>query len=432
MYIFAEPVSEETADAIQNTNRRKVEEWERAMLGKAPVQSSDSDDDNGKHLNENTGQTSTDSIADLSLGKPRKQSASEARECEIPSSKESEESNPLATENKEIQNVNVEQDITSDLLTTTADAHQREISSADRSKPSSPVDDTESPADSSFLESESETKSSSSSQGPLLGMTLRIQSKVNGNRVARPQNTMSAEDVWQIDCTLDEISQPSRAWSLYQALQQRRSKEFDDARGREKENDFYKDILRRIAKRGKEWRQDLEARERTEGEENRVRMWDEGHSQSSASAPHSLKATKSAVFDRREDAIQEQATNEQVSRTWDRVIDILHSQASQDSAPRRLLGEHWLEHVKQDESNLRIVRRHLDSERTITAERTQVSKESRVARRTAFTILNRLKQQHKTTQTDRKPSESSGNETRGLPPDSLHDEQVQQTGSATG
>lgn len=401
------------------------------MLGKAPVQSSDADDE-GKQLPGNTEQSSNDSMADFTPGKPRTPSASESRDSEILKSNDFEETNPSTTGNSEMQNVNVEQDVTSDLLPTTADAHQHETSSADRCKPSFTIDDTESPADSSFLESESESKSSSSSQGPLLGMTLRIQSKVNGNRVARPQNIMSAGDVWEIECTLDEISQPTRAWSLYQALQQRRFKELNDAKGREKENDFYKDILRRIARGGKEWRQSVEARERAEGVKNRVRMWNEGHSQSTASTPHSLRATKLAVSGGREDAYQEPATDEQVVRTWDRVVGLLHGQASRDSVPRRLLGEDWLEHVKQDRSNLKLVRRHLDSERAITTERMQITKESRAARRTASSILNRLKQQHETTEPDHRPSGSSHNETRGLPLGSLHSEQVQQTGAATG
>ncbi|KAL8791480.1 MAG: hypothetical protein Q9213_000097 [Squamulea squamosa] len=90
----------------------------------------------------------------------------------------------------------------------------------------------------------------------LLALTLTIRNKVNESYVLRPEN-LSAEDKWTTEYSLDEVSNPDRAWSLYQACQIRRKKKLDDVNRRSEnddEVDAYIRKLREMSRKGAEWR----------------------------------------------------------------------------------------------------------------------------------------------------------------------------------
>lgn len=121
-------------------------------------------------------------------------------------------------------------------------------------------------ADRPFLDSvdqETAKPTSEEAASNLLGMTLTLRNKVNGQFVHRPER-MTAEDVWSIEYSLVEIPSETRAKALYEACQTRRKKKLDmplipeDA---EVINHYLKN-LRKLSSKGKAWRKEMDEQDR--------------------------------------------------------------------------------------------------------------------------------------------------------------------------
>ncbi|KAI4095525.1 MAG: hypothetical protein LQ339_007212 [Xanthoria mediterranea] len=98
----------------------------------------------------------------------------------------------------------------------------------------------------------------------VLALTLTIRNKVNKSYVLRPEN-LGAKDQWTMEYSLDEVSKPDRAWSLYQACQMRRKKKLDDVNRRgesDDEVDAYIRRLREMSRKGAEWRKKQDEKDR--------------------------------------------------------------------------------------------------------------------------------------------------------------------------
>lgn len=98
----------------------------------------------------------------------------------------------------------------------------------------------------------------------VLAMTLTVRNKVNGVYVLRPEE-LKQEDDWSVEYTLEEVLQPGRAWSLYQACQMRRRKKHEDLDNREQddeESNFYVRKLRQMSQKGAEWRKQMDRKDR--------------------------------------------------------------------------------------------------------------------------------------------------------------------------
>ena len=141
---------------------------------------------------------------------------------------------------------------------TGASAEGEDRDSGDRSQDAVPGDDFPTGADVPFIERISKTSNAHARpEGKeVLALTLTIRNKVNGSYVQRPEN-LGAEDKWAMEYSLDEVSNPDRAWSLYQACQMRRRKKLDEVNHRtenDEEVDFYIKRLRKMSRKGAEWR----------------------------------------------------------------------------------------------------------------------------------------------------------------------------------
>ncbi|KAL9035715.1 MAG: hypothetical protein Q9214_006456, partial [Letrouitia sp. 1 TL-2023] len=98
----------------------------------------------------------------------------------------------------------------------------------------------------------------------VLAMTLTVRNKINGVYVLRPDE-LKAEDDWSVEYTLEEVSQPGRAWSLYQACQMRRRKKHQDLDSREQDGEgsnFYVRKLRQMSQKGAAWRKQMDKEDR--------------------------------------------------------------------------------------------------------------------------------------------------------------------------
>jgi hypothetical protein len=100
-------------------------------------------------------------------------------------------------------------------------------------------------------------------KGPLMGWTLTVRSRVNGEYVERPM--LEDEDEWEIEYHLKEIPESQR-WKLYGALKERRrqlvgQKEEEADKGLK----HYLDLIKRYSKRGRKWREEQDAIDRARG-----------------------------------------------------------------------------------------------------------------------------------------------------------------------
>ena len=235
MYIFAEPVTEEQADAIQSTNKHKIEEWERSLLHGAPSHAAESDS-SGTHEN----------------GK-------------------------LTLDESEIKSAayNIEQDVTSEFLPQSGDQEWQDRSTESSSDPEA----TSLSLPKELRESELDADKSEVSEdpGPLTAYVLSVTNHVNEKTVPRPRNPMTEADKWEISYSLSPVEDPVRAWKLYDMCRQRRYKEMSEESKQDDENDFYKNILKRVTADGRRWREQIEQQEqneRAEGKEIKT-LWSE-------------------------------------------------------------------------------------------------------------------------------------------------------------
>ena len=113
--------------------------------------------------------------------------------------------------------------------------------------------------DAEFLDS---TDKSISAAEPLKvgAWTLSIRNKVNGQYIDRP-DTLTSSDKWEVDYALTEITDPARAWILYQACQYRRRQQVERSEEHKDDSKFFR-ILRKLSQVGATRRKKLDEAEK--------------------------------------------------------------------------------------------------------------------------------------------------------------------------
>lgn len=127
--------------------------------------------------------------------------------------------------------------------------------------PASYSQDFDTRADPTFLE-EIDQEYSPAPDSEVLAMTLTIRNRVNGNYVQRPEN-IGSDDKWSIEYSLEEVSKPKRAWSLYRACQQRRRVKLESFQNRDEDDQVgeYVKRLRKLSQKGALWREEMDKQE---------------------------------------------------------------------------------------------------------------------------------------------------------------------------
>ena len=199
MYVFAEPVTEERADEIQNTGAQYAKDWARRVVGvgKNDPEAQEAWQDLQEEVDE---QVDEDSQKDTQAGEGPQ---------EVERSADSE-----ATTEGETTIEDTETDTTI-------------------TPPKSAKDIT--------------------SSGPLMGWTLTIRNKVNGHYLKRPER-LEPDDNWQIEYHINDIEEDS-ACDIYNSIKERRRQLIglnDDEV--DKGLASYRKIIQRYASRGRTWR----------------------------------------------------------------------------------------------------------------------------------------------------------------------------------
>jgi hypothetical protein len=210
MYVFAEPVTEEQADEIQNAGEAAQKEFARTVVG---------------------------------IGKddPETQAAWQNIQDDVDEQVGEDQSSAPALESQEGE----------------AATHQVE-------PPTTIEGSIEDTAQETATGTEDASKTTSSPEGPLMGWTLTVRSLVNAGYVERPEK-LDNRDEWKIEYHMKEIPEATR-WKLYNALKERRRQLIgQDDEEADKGLKHYRDLIQRFSDRGRKWRKEQDKLNDTKG-----------------------------------------------------------------------------------------------------------------------------------------------------------------------
>lgn len=197
MYIFAEPVTEEQADEIQSSKSEAMKEFERSVIG-------------------------------VMRDDPEVQAEWQNIQHRV-----DEEVIEDETEEKDVV---VDEDAEADAQTIPESTSEEQTSNED---------------DSAEDQEESETPTLDETK-PLMGWTLVIRNRVNGNYVDRPSKLKPSDD-WTIEYNIKEIK--TAPWKAYEKMQARRKKLIGMTREEQvKSLGHYREMIKKYSLRGRRWR----------------------------------------------------------------------------------------------------------------------------------------------------------------------------------
>ena len=313
MYVFAEPVTDAQVQSLQSRNKAKIEEFERKILGlnKAVSNSDDveKEDNNWADIQANVQEAmdkdersvtkeastavekgeeteeggqeeevSSYTLEGVSTGQKDTHSEDDPKQ-DVEMSHEDSSGQEDSTEaspgsGKELQEQQEDEEPLADEPTITFDGRPKKAEWTDENTsestgpttlgpahksrvPSVIAQSQETHADSQFLDLIDREKESTKppEASDILAMTLTIRNKINNKYVLRPEN-LGPTDNWSVEYSLEEVPQPDRAWSLYQACQLRRKKRLDDEQDGEQNAavNYYVERMRELSNKGKAWR----------------------------------------------------------------------------------------------------------------------------------------------------------------------------------
>jgi len=231
MHIYAEPMSEEDIDTIQNSQKEKIAEWERNLRDPAYQLKKQQADDLVKE-DDDAANGFEDSSSDL---------VQESAEKEVTQAR------PASTSSEAGSETTVAQD-SEDTGKDTIVKEIENISTASESEP------------------EPEGEVEPDEDKPILGLILTVRSKVNGEYVERPENLKKHQN-WTIDYSLTEKSDQV-ARREYAAAKNRRKKTYaklnsnldktDPDSTESSYNIAYIDMLRELSEKGRKMRAGLD------------------------------------------------------------------------------------------------------------------------------------------------------------------------------
>jgi hypothetical protein len=280
MYIFAEPVTEEQADEIQNTGNDAQREFARNVVGigkdNPDVQAAWQDIQG--EVDEQVGEDGETRPA-IDIEETGSEQQAVAINATENANEEAEVSDrPTQDVTSEVDEQVGEDGVARPTTTSEATGSMQQDAAIDATEDTSkeaeaPVslttisEETSSEQQDAAVDATENTSegseapefmakdltSNTKSNGPLMGWTLTVRSKVNGGYVDRPVKH-SKDDDWKIEYHIQEIPPESR-WRLYNALKERRRGLIGmEEREVDKGLQHYRDQIQRFSNRGREWR----------------------------------------------------------------------------------------------------------------------------------------------------------------------------------
>jgi hypothetical protein len=206
MYIFAEPVTEEQADAIQNKSQDAHKAFERDIVGIV-----------------------------------KDDPALQAEWQEIQGRVDEEMNNVEEVDSKKTPTAEDVDAAAKELLTQSGE-------------------ETADVADDPSPESSKESDAPEVPRGPLMGWTLAVRHRLNGEYVERPRK-LEPDDSWTIEYHIRELNETDR-WDLYEKVKKNRNEligEERDKAGTKKNMEKYRELIQKYSDRGRQWREEQDA-----------------------------------------------------------------------------------------------------------------------------------------------------------------------------
>jgi hypothetical protein len=259
MYVFAEPVSDERADEIQSTGAQYAKEWARRVIGvgKDDAEAQESWQDLQGEVDE---QVSEDGAAgkDAESAVPKEEvevsaenEAAAEGESTVGSQRSSEEPDNEVEEAGPEAKEEVENEPEVEAETSVENEAEKDAENEVEIEASTEASTEAATENDPFAPPRFEKETTSS--GPLIGWTVTLRNKVNGQYIKRPEQ-LEREDNWQIEYNVQEIAE-TNVWKLYNATKERRRQLVglnDDEVDQGMLN--YRKVIQRYASRGRTWR----------------------------------------------------------------------------------------------------------------------------------------------------------------------------------
>jgi len=206
MYIFAEPMSEDEIDEIQNSQKAKIAAFERIALGMEDTASAGPEDEDQPSTGSELAkvETGTSKITDPGSVATAPSTEPEAEEGSVVAVDPAGSGHSLQT-----PIIVCDNDVPS--ATDNVSRIEDDKSSASKQEDKIPL-------------------------RPLIALKLSIRSNVNKQDVTRPV-MLEADDKWEVQYAMEEIADPNRAWANYEACKARRRKPFEKLGRVKKDND---------------------------------------------------------------------------------------------------------------------------------------------------------------------------------------------------
>lgn len=228
LHVFAEPMSEEECDKIQDSQKAKIAEWERTVMGKNVAEAEDAQVTN----------LSADEVLNPDF-------SNEVVQDDATSGLEDETTVVDEEENATIASWEHDaQAYPPSLLPSNEEVAAQDASTA-------PFDNSCSNADPQFLNTLA--ASDPDELKPLFYATIITQSSINGDVRERPQN-LTSEDEWTIDYILKEYNITPHQWAVYEDLKARRRVVYannEEEEGVVKEESSFLNFLRSMSEKGR-------------------------------------------------------------------------------------------------------------------------------------------------------------------------------------
>lgn len=236
LHVFAEPMSEEECDKIQDSQKAKIAEWEKKVMGKNDADAEDVAEPS----------LTADELAGSGLANEVSQDDAAIDDHESAEGLEINEDVVITASQDDVQ------DSANSLF------HSSEQSSSDEAA-NATTDNSSSNADPKFLNALAE----SDGLKPLFYATIIAQSSVNGDVKERASH-LTSTDEWTIDYILKEYDIGRHQWALYEDLKARRrmsyGREEEDEAGGKEESHFI-NFLRKMSEKGRALRKAKDAEE---------------------------------------------------------------------------------------------------------------------------------------------------------------------------
>ena len=253
MYVFAEPVSDERADEIQSTGAQYAKEWARRVIGvgKDDAEAQESWQDLQGEVDE---QVSEDGAAgkDAETVVPKEETEVSAEDEAAAEAESTAESQIWRQEpDNEVEEGKEEGENEAEVEAETSVENEAENDAENEAEPSASSSFQTPSENDAFAPPRFEKETTAS--GPLIGWTLTVRNKLNGQYVKRPEQ-LEREDNWQIEYNIQDIPE-SNVWKLYNATKERRRQLVglnDDELDQGLQN--YRKVIQRYASRGRKWR----------------------------------------------------------------------------------------------------------------------------------------------------------------------------------